>query len=220
MVRLFSTLLAAAAVAMFPTAAMATDKRDTGAKPENPAKVAKPDERAAARAFADAALAAAPAIEAAGAQLAAIGDPVRCDLQVPGSRRGEVDRLAGKLATARLIAGFTRTVAPAMRRATRALDAIETNDGALRRGRAAWQDVRADYASFAAHPARSVCRQVRAYVENGYQHTSGTRRAVRAYREMTGWDTSHIDRRLKAAVKRLVALGVPADEAAAFAGGL
>ncbi len=219
MVRLFSTLLATAAVAAFPATAIAGDRPEKTEKPK-PAKVAKPDERAAARAFADAALAAAPAIEEAGAQLAAIGDPVRCDLQVPDARRGEIDRLAGKLATARLIAGFTRTVAPAMRRATRTLDAIETNDGALRRGRAAWQDVRSDYAGFAAHPARSVCRQVRAYVENGYRHTSGTRRAVRAYREMTGWDTSHIDRRLKAAVKRLVALGVPADEAAAFAGGL
>ena len=139
MVRLFSTLLAAAAVAAFPATAIATDKRDTGAKPERPAKEAQPDERAAARAFADAALAAAPAIEEAGAQLAAIGDPVRCDLQVPDSRRGEIDRLAGKLATAKLIAGFTRTVAPAMRRATRALDAIQTSDSALRRGRATWQ---------------------------------------------------------------------------------
>ena len=37
---------------------------------------------------------------------------------------------------------------------------------------------------------------------------------------MTGWNTTSIDRRVKAAVERLVELGVPADEAAAFAGGL
>lgn len=219
MVRRFSILLAAAAFAAIPATAGAADKPDAGAKPEKP-KPAKPDERAAARAFADAALAAVPAIEAAGAQLAAIGDPVRCDVPVPDSRQREVDRLAGTLATAKLIAGFTRAVAPAMRRATQALDATDTRDDVLRRGRAAWRDVRADYASFAAHPARNVCRQVAAYVNNGYRHTYGTRRGVRAYRAMTGWDTRHIDRRLKAAVKRLVELGVPADEAAAFAGGL
>ena len=28
---------------------------------------------------------------------------------------------------------------------------------------------------------------MRAYVDNGYRHTSGTRRGVRAYREMTEW---------------------------------
>ena len=204
MVRRLSILLAAAAFAAVPATA-AADKRD---------------ERAAARAFADAALVAAPVIEEASAQLAAIGDPVSCDIQVPDSRRREVDRLAGKLATAKVIAGFTRTVAPAMRRATRALDAVDTDDRALRRGRDAWHEVRSDYAGFAAHPARSVCRQAAAYVDNGYEHTYGTRRGVRAYRAMTGWDTRRIDRRLKAAVKRLVQLGVPAGEAAAFAGGL
>jgi hypothetical protein len=177
-------------------------------------------ERAAARAYADAALRAAPAIETASAQLAAIGDATSCDVAVPAARRAELDSLAGKLATARIIAGFTRTVAPAMRRATRELKATKTHDRALRRGRAAWHDVRRDYAGFAKHPARSVCRQVRAYVDNDFEHTHGTRRGVRAYRRMVGWDTTDIDRRLEAAVDRLVELGIPADEAAKFAGGL
>lgn len=204
MVRRLPILLAAAIVAALPAAAAA----------------AKPDERVAARAFADAALRAVPAIEEASAQLAAIGDPVSCDVPVPDSRRGEVDRLAGKLATARIIASFTRDVGPAMRRATRALDAVDTRDRALRHGRAAWHDVRSDYADFAEHPARDVCRQVGAYVDNGYEHTAGTRRGVRAYRAMVGWDTRSIDRRVKTAVERLVDLGVPAGEAAAFSGGL
>jgi hypothetical protein len=184
------------------------------------AAAAKPEKRAAARAFADAALRVAPVVEEASAQLAAIGDPVRCAVRVPGPRRGEVRGLAGKLATAKLIASFARDVGPAMKRMTRALDAVETGDRALRRGRAAWHDVRSDYAGFAQHPDRSVCRQVRAYVDNDFRHTGGTRRGVRAYRAMMEWDTSSIDRRVKAAVERLTELGVPADQAAAFAGGL
>ena len=228
MVRQISILLAAATLAAFPATAMAERaKGDKPSKLDKPAKgeggtskAAKPEERAAARAFADAALRAAPAMEKASAQLAPIGDPVSCDVQLSDSRRRQVDRLAGKLATAKLIASFSRAVGPAVRRVTRALDAVETRDRALRRGRAAWHDVRADYAGFAAHPDRSVCRQVRAYVENGFEHTWGTRRGVRAYRAMIAWDTTSIDRRVKAAVERLTALGVPADEAAAFAGGL
>lgn len=204
MLRQLSILLAAALLAVLPATAVG----------------AKRDDRGAARAFADAALRAAPAIEEASAQLGAIGDPVSCELEVPASRQAEVDRLAGKLATAKIISSFTRDVGPAMRRATRALDAVDTDDRALRRGRAAWHDVRSDYAEFAEYPARDVCRQVGAYVDNGYKHTSGTRRGVRAYRAMVGWDTRRIDRRLKAAVERLTRLGVPADEAAAFAGGL
>ncbi len=221
MLRQLSIVLAAATVAAFPQAAVA-DKPDKGAKTEKreSAKPSKPDERAAARAFVDAALAVAPAMDEASAQLAAIGDPVSCAFHVPDARRAEIDGLAGKLATAKIIASFTRDVGPAVRSMTRALDAVETRDRALRRGRAAWHDVRADYARFAEHPDRSVCRQVRAYVDNGYKHTWGTRRGVRAYRAMTQWDTSSIDRRVKAAVERLEDLGVPADEAAAFAGGL
>lgn len=224
MVHRFSIVLAAAALAAFPATSVAADK-DGKPQKSKPAKPAKPDERAAderaaARAFADAALRAAPAIEEASAQLGAIGDPVSCDLQVSASRQAEVDRLAGKLATAKIISSFTRDVGPAVRGMTRALDAVETRDRSLHQGRAAWHDVRSDYARFAEHPDRSVCRQVRAYVDNGFRHTSGTRRGIRAYRAMTQWDTRSIDRRVKAAVERLTDLGVPADEAAAFAGGL
>jgi hypothetical protein len=210
MLRLISTLLASVALLAVPATAVA----------DKPSKGKDKDAAHDARAFADAALQAAPAIEAASAQLAAIGDPVSCPVDVPDARRAEIDELAGKLATARLIASFTRDAGPAVRRMTHALDAVETRDRVLRRGRNAWHDVRSDYARFAAHPDRSVCRQVRAYVDNGFRHTWGTRRGVRAYRAMTRWDTSSIDRRVKAAVERLEQLGVPADEAAAFAGGL
>jgi hypothetical protein len=229
MLRAFSILLAALALVAVPATAVAAKpdkagKPDKGAKPGHSADPGKSKKSVAApvvaRAFADAALQAAPEIEAASMQLRAIGEPVSCAVEVPDARRAEVDRLAGKLATAKIISSFTRTVATAMRRTTKALDATETGDRTLRRGRDAWHDVRSDYADFAEHPDRAVCRQVAAYVANGYRHTYGTRRGVRAYRDMIGWDTTSIDRRLKAAVKRLVKLGVPADEAAAFAGGL
>ncbi len=44
--------------------------------------------------------------------------------------------------------------------------------------------------------------------------------SARMYRRALGWDTSDIDRRLAAAVKRLVELGVPAADADAFDGDL
>ena len=218
MLRACLILLTTVALAAMPASAVA-DKPDKGAKP---GKDSKPDTGAEhdARAFADAALRVAPAIEEASAQLSAIGDPVTCAIRVPDARRPEIDDLAGKLATAKIIASFSRDVRRAVKRMTRALDAVETRDRALRRGRDAWHDVRSDYAGFAEHPDRSVCRQSRAYVDNGYRHTHGTRRGVRAYREMIEWDTTSIDRRVKAAVERLVERGVPADEAPAFAGGL
>ena len=80
--------------------------------------------------------------------------------------------------------------------------------------------MRESYAGFAKLPVANVCDQIRAYVVRGYRHTRKTRRGVRAYGEMTGWNTTEIDRDLGAAVERLVELGVPAAEAGAFAGGL
>ena len=65
-----------------------------------------------------------------------------------------------------------------------------------------------------------MCAQVRAYVRNRYRHTPETRRAMRAFHAMMAWDTRDVDRRMAAAVSRLVDLGIPAAEADAFDGEL
>ena len=98
--------------------------------------------------------------------------------------------------------------------------ASNTTDTALKSGRTGWRRLRRTYADFAALPAANVCAQVRAYVRNGYRHTPATRRAMRAFHAMMAWDTRDVDRRMAAAVSRLVELGIPAAEADAFDGEL
>ena len=57
-------------------------------------------------------------------------------------------------------------------------------------------------------------------MRNGFRHTRATRRTARAFHATMAWDTTDIDRRMAAAVERLVELGVPASEADAFDGEL
>jgi len=178
------------------------------------------DDRAAARAFADAALRAQPEIAAASQQLEALGSAVDCDARVPRRRRAAVSELRSSLHVAHTIAGFTRTVGPVLTRASNELHGVNTTDATLRSGRTGWRRLRRQYAGFAALPAGDVCAQVRAYARNGYRHTPVTRRAIRAFRAMMAWDTRDVDRRMAAAVERLVELGIPASEADAFDGEL
>lgn len=184
------------------------------------AQTAPVDDRTAARAFADAALRAAPEIAAASQQLEQLGAAVKCDARVPRRRRAGVTELTNSLHTAQVIAGFTRTAGPALLRASNELHGVQTTDAALRSGRTGWRRLRRTYASFAALPAADVCAQVRAYVRNGYRHTRETRRAMRAFRAMMAWDTRDVDRRMAGAVARLIELGVHPSEADAFDGEL
>ena len=178
------------------------------------------DDATAARLFTDAALRAQPQIAAASQQLEALGDPVECNVNVPRRRHDRVTELRNSLHIAHTIAGFTRTVGPVLTRASNELHAVDTADSTLRSGRTGWRRLRRTYADFAALPSFNVCAQVRAYVRNGYRHTSGTRRAMRAFHAMMAWDTRDIDRRMTGTVTRLVELGIPAAEADAFDGDL
>lgn len=178
------------------------------------------DDRTAARAFADAALRAQPEIAAASQQLEALGRSIDCRIRAPRRRRDTVTELTNSFNVAQVIAGFTRTVGPVLQRASNDLHGVNTTDGVLRSGRTGWRRLRRTYAGFAALPVADVCAQVRAYVRNGYRHTRGTRRAMRAFRAMMAWDTRDVDRRMAAAVARLIELGVPASEADAFDGDL
>lgn len=178
------------------------------------------DDQTAARAFADVALRVAPEIAAASQQLEALGSSVDCDVRVPRRRRAAVSELSNSLHAAHVIAGFTRTVGPILARASNELHGVATDDAALRSGRTGWRRLRRTYASFSKLPAADVCAHVRAYVRNGFRHTRETRRAMRAFHAMMAWDTRDVDRRMAAAVARLVELGVPAAEADAFDGEL
>jgi hypothetical protein len=184
------------------------------------AQSAPVDDRTAARAFADTALRAAPEIAAASQQLEELGSTVDCDVRVPRRRRAAVSELSNSLHAAHVIAGFTRTVGPVLQRASNELHSVQTTDAALRSGRTGWRRLRRTYASFAALPAANVCAQVRAYVRNRYRHTTKTRRAMRAFHAMMAWDTRDVDRRMAAAVARLIELGVHPSEADAFDGEL
>jgi hypothetical protein len=178
------------------------------------------DDATAARLFADAALRAQPQIATASQQLEALGDPVECEVNVPRKRRARVTELRNSLHIAHTIAGFTRTVAPVLTRASHEIHGVATADAALKGGRTGWRRLRRAYAAFAALPAADVCGQVRAYVRNRYRHTPETRRAMRAFHAMMAWDTRDVDRRMAGAVARLVELGIPAAEADAFDGEL
>ena len=178
------------------------------------------DDATAARLFTDAALRAQPQIAAASQQLEALGEPVECRVSVPRKRRARVTELRNSLHIAHTIAGFTRTAGPVLTRASNEIHGVNTTDAALKSGRTGWRRLRRTYAEFAALPAADVCAQVRAYVRNGYRHTSSTRRTMRAFHAMMAWDTRDVDRRMAGAVSRLVELGIPAAEADAFDGEL
>jgi hypothetical protein len=190
------------------------------AAPSAAAAQAPVDDASAARAFADAALRAQPEIAAASQRLEGLGQQVSCPVRVAKRRRDEVTELKTSLHMAQTIAGFTRAVGPVLTRASNELHGVETTDAALRGGRTGWRRLRRTYAGFAELPKGNVCSQVRAYVRNGYRHTPATRRGMKAFHAMMAWDTADMDRRMQAAVQRMIALGIPAADASAFDGEL
>jgi hypothetical protein len=142
----------------------------------------------------------------------------------PASAAAQVDDRAAARAFADTALRAQAEIAVAsLERASHELHAVQTTDAVLRSGRTGWRRMRRmrrTYAGIAELPRASVCAQLRAYVRTGYRHTGETRRAMRAFRAMTAWDTRDVDRRMAAAVERLIELGVPAAEADAFDGEL
>jgi hypothetical protein len=178
------------------------------------------DDTTAARLFTDTALRAAPEVATASQQLEALGRPPACDVTVARKRRAQATELRNSLHIAHTIAGFTRTVAPVLVRASNELHGVNTSDAALKSGRTGWRRLRRTYAGFAELPAADVCVQVRGFVRNGHRHTPSTRRTMRAFHAMMAWDTRDVDRRMSTAVARLIELGIPVSEADAFDGEL
>ena len=98
----------------------------------------------AARAFADAALRAAPKIAEASKRLAAMGEQPSCRVRVPRRHRAKVGELKNMFHVAHTIAGFTRAAGPAVLRASEQLHAVDTGDAVLQSGRTAWRRLRRD----------------------------------------------------------------------------
>jgi hypothetical protein len=94
------------------------------------------------------------------------------------------------------------------------LHGVETADPALRARRTAWRRIRRVFAE--AEAVGPVCPALRKLVRSGYRMTPEVRRALQVVVQLQRLDDD-VTRRLRAASKRLEALGVPHDRAAAFA---
>jgi hypothetical protein len=179
------------------------------------------DERDNARAFADIGVRATAAVEAAQAATDRAGAVApRCTashrLRVRGTKR-QRDAVESLFA-AQWIARYARRATPVVARAAAELQAVPTEDPALRSGRTAWRRVLHAYRRFGALESVHVCSEVRDYVRGDFRRTPAMVAAARMYRRAVGWDTSDIDARLAGAVTRLVELGVPTADADAFDG--
>jgi hypothetical protein len=201
--RLTGALLCALALFLVPAAASAQ----------------APDDHAAARAFADITMRAVADMEAVTAGSPEMGAP-RC----PASRRfekrasEEQKEAMYELYATHFIGRLTRAMTPVLARTVSDLYAVPTADPVLQKGRGAWRRVHEMYAGFAAFPHVHICAEMRRYVRSDFHRTRLMRAAHRFFRRADRWDTSGIDRAMNRAEKRLVELGVPADDADAFDG--
>lgn len=180
---------------------------------------APPDEVAAARAFADSALrfrAALTPLEQRYEDVSRARLP-RCFRQllrrVPERR---VDSVL-LLPLANFYGEIGRLLGPALTRFSMELHGVQTADPALRAGRTAWRRMRRLFRALAAIAPIDVCAETRRFVAGGFQLTPGIRRRLRL-RALIRRDPVHdFDRRVARAQRRLRELGVPPEQAQAFA---
>jgi hypothetical protein len=177
------------------------------------------DERDNARALADIGVRASAQISAIITSQSSFTAP-DCKVKRRLTRRGTAHQrdVAESMFEGHWIAGFARASQPVVTAAVADMQAVPTADPALRSGRTAWRRVARAYQRFSALPRVHYCSQLRDYVRGDFHLTRAMRAAVRLDRRANRWDTSDIDARLAAAVKRLVELGVPAADADAFDG--
>ncbi len=176
------------------------------------AQTPPPDERAAARAFADAAGRFTDAIEAPTERIFELFDhPLR---RAPGcpaiAKRHREGALIITLYDSNLV--FARDVTPATRAFRSELANVATADPALISGRAAW---RARGRSIEATPEpEDLCAKLAAWRRAGYPKST-VRKTMRDLDSLAA-SGPRDERKLEAAAKRLIALGVPRDEARLF----
>jgi hypothetical protein len=186
-----------------------------------PAAGQAPDERAAARAFADAGLRLGEALEGQ--------DPP----SEPEEERRCADRLRRRTAPDEfrwpMINGLgtgqddlrplARLLEPPFTQFSLDLHAVATADPALRGGRTAVRRARRLFAALAALRRIDVCAHLLRWERGGFEPTPEMRRRLRllaAYDRISEGDAA---RRLVRAGERMIELGVPPEEARAFTGG-
>lgn len=177
------------------------------------AQTPPPDERAAARAYADAAGRFTDAIEAPTERAFELFDrPLR---RAPGcpaiARRHREGALVIALYSSNLV--FARDVTPAIQAFRSELAQVLTADPVLISGRAAW---RARGRSIEAVPEpEDLCAKLAAWRRAGYPQST-VRETMRDLVSLAASGPS-VERKLEAAAKRLISLGVPREEARLFA---
>lgn len=176
-----------------------------------------PDERAAARAFADAAL----RFQAGLAPL----EPRYLEIswRLPRCVTRLVRRLPDRRDRKILLLPFTnyygelgRLFEPSLTRFSAELHAIQTADPALRAGRTAWRRMRRVFGALAALPTVDLCGEARRLVASGFARTPAIRRAVRLMALIRRDPLHDFNRRTERAARRLRELGVPPEHAQVF----
>jgi hypothetical protein len=187
------------------------------AVPATAAAQTPPDERANARAFADVGLRL-QADAGSVSENAFIDVPAcRSDKRLNRATDRRQER-AYDFVAAQILGKLGRAFVPIVDRANADLAAIPTADPALIGGRDAWIQIGQVYGTFAKVPHVRICIELRNYVRHGFKPTRAMRRATKAFRRVGRMDLERIDAKLVDASERLVELGIPKDEAAAFGG--
>jgi hypothetical protein len=179
-----------------------------------PGVAAAADERAAARAFADAVIRAEPQLAAAVPQMKAELDKVDfegCALALRHAPRRHEARALGLFTTA-MVSAWLRPVMDPLRQLMADLDAVQTKDPTLRSGRAAW---RKGYKFFGRVAADTdACPRLVAWRIRGWRRPP----ARPALSLQSAGEFGGTNRKMRRAVARLVKLGVPRRDAKRFSG--
>ena len=179
-----------------------------------------PDERAAARSFADAGIRLAAFVDGSEARFdATVGSrPPRCARRllrrIPDERAARAQILAGMPAEGRV----ARLVEQPLLEFSLQLHGVQTADPALRSGRTAWRRLRQAFLKLAPFADLDLCAELRRYAASGFRPTPAMRRASRALHAYARAITRDFGSRLDRAIERLQELGIPRAEARAFDG--
>jgi hypothetical protein len=178
---------------------------------------APPDERANARALADIGVRLTAEVEGTLNAWSPEAPACKSDKRLSRATGRQQERVF-ELYGAQFLGQLGRAIVPAIDRANAAMQAVPTADAALVGGRTAWSRLGRVYHIFASLPHVRLCIEQRNYVRHGFKRTPAMKRALRIMRKATRLDLERLDLMLSAAVERLVELGVPKEDAAAFGG--
>jgi hypothetical protein len=182
-----------------------------GFAPAASAQAPPPDERVAAQAMADATVRFSKAVEDADDEAEEALGP-RCAKirrEVPRERRRDYVYILTRHSY-RAVAAVVREDLGRLRTD---LANAQTRDPALLSGRAAWRQL--SRALMALPPAGNLCTELRAWVRDGAPRSEGREALAEAVRVLSV-SGREFDRKVNAASRRMIELGVPQSEAESF----